>query len=188
MDGLLASHRVAQKLFEQHGAAIYRFALMMLRRAEDAEDVVQETFLKLLLHLDRPGDDANVRGWLFTVAAHAAKDRLRRRFRWVPWSLAPEPTTEPELLPDEDGRRRSARDALLGLPRRDRLLLSLRASGLSYHEIAAAAAVRPASVGRLLARALQRHRAAVQAAERAGGLPATARAAGSPRDVRKEWS
>jgi len=42
------------------------------------------------------------------------------------------------------------------LPERDRLLLLLRAQGLSYREIADAARIRPASVGRLLARAVDR--------------------------------
>jgi DNA-directed RNA polymerase specialized sigma24 family protein len=42
------------------------------------------------------------------------------------------------------------------LPPRDRLLLLLRAQGLSYRDIAAAAGIRPTSVGRLLARAVDR--------------------------------
>jgi DNA-directed RNA polymerase specialized sigma24 family protein len=52
------------------------------------------------------------------------------------------------------------------LPPRDRLLLALRAHGLSYREIATAAAIRPASVGRLLARALDRWTRTVSGAPR----------------------
>jgi DNA-directed RNA polymerase specialized sigma24 family protein len=62
----------------------------------------------------------------------------------------------PPSLHDEDGRIRSARAALVRLPDRDRLLLALRAQGLSYRDIASAAAIQPASVGRLLARAVDR--------------------------------
>jgi DNA-directed RNA polymerase specialized sigma24 family protein len=51
---------------------------------------------------------------------------------------------------------RAARDALRHLSDRDRLLLALRAQDLSYREIAVAARIRPSSVGRLLARALDR--------------------------------
>jgi DNA-directed RNA polymerase specialized sigma24 family protein len=43
---------------------------------------------------------------------------------------------------------------------RDRLLLALRAQGLSYREIASAAKLKPESVGRLLARAVDRWSAA----------------------------
>ena len=147
-------------LFDAHGAAVYRFAAVLLQHHQDAEDVVQETFLKLLRHLDSGGDTSNIRGWLFTVAAHAARDRQRRRGRWVPWLPMHDRHVPPAALPDEDGRLKQARDALRQLPERDRLLLLLRAQGLSYRDIAAASGIRPTSVGRLLARAVDRWAAA----------------------------
>ena len=150
-------------MFEAHGAAVYRFALVLLRHREDAEDVLQETYLKLLAHLQTGGSDANLRGWLFTVAAHACRDRMRRRSRWLPWSAHHDVAVGPAPLPDEDGRLRALRGAMSQLSRRDRLLVALRAQGLTYAEIAAASGIRPASVGRLLARALQRWERAVAA-------------------------
>jgi RNA polymerase sigma-70 factor (ECF subfamily) len=144
------------ELFREHGTPIYRFALVLCRQRDEAEDVAQETFLKLLQHLERGGDTTNLRGWLFTVAAHACRDRQRRRLRWLPWSATSEPSVDPPVLRDEDGRIEAARDGLSRLPRRDRLLLTLRAQGLSYRDIAAATDIRPASVGRLLARAIDR--------------------------------
>jgi RNA polymerase sigma factor (sigma-70 family) len=146
----------ARELFQAHGAVVYRFLAVLLRHHQDAEDCVQETFLKLLRHLDAGGETSNVRGWLFTVAAHAARDRQRRQSRWIPFLPAHAAQVPPAQLPDEDGRLKSARDALRQLTARDRLLLALRAQGLSYRDIAAAARIRPASVGRLLARAVDR--------------------------------
>jgi RNA polymerase sigma-70 factor (ECF subfamily) len=148
--------QAAQTLFDEHGPAVYRFATVLLRHHQDAEDVVQETFLKLLSHLRGGGETSNVRGWLFTVAAHAARDRQRRRMRWVPWSPRHDTRAAPPEAPDEDDRLRAARAALQCLPERDRLLLALRAQGLSYRDIAAAAGVKSSSVGRLLARAVGR--------------------------------
>lgn len=147
-------------MFEAHGTAVYRFAAVLVRHHQDAEDVVQETFLKLLRHLEARGDTTNVRGWLFTVAAHAARDRQRGRRRWIAWRPTHDAGVPPPVLPDEDGRLKRAREALRRLPRRDRLLLVLRAQGLSYRDIAAAARLEPASVGRLLARAVDRWEAA----------------------------
>jgi RNA polymerase sigma-70 factor (ECF subfamily) len=146
----------AKALFEAHGAAIYRFAAVLLRHPQDAEDCVQETFLKLLRHLEAGGDASNIRGWLFTVAAHAARDRQRRRLRWIPWLPAHDRQVAPASLPDEDGRIARARAALAALAPRDRLLLAVRAQGLSYRDIASAAAIKPSSVGQLLARAVER--------------------------------
>ena len=148
-------------LFDEHGAAVYRFAAVLLRHHQDAEDVVQETFLKLLRHLTAGGDTTNPRGWLFTVAAHAARDRQRHAIRWIPWASVREPSAPAPRLVDEDGRLEAARATMRQLPPRDRLLLGLRAQGLSYREVAAAARIKPSSVGRLLARAIDRwHRAA----------------------------
>ena len=146
----------AQELFRLHGAAVYRFAVSLLRHHQDAEDVVQETFLKLLRHLAAGGSMETIQGWLFTVAANALRDRQRRRSRWVPWGPDHERTVEAPRLPDEEGRVTILRDALQQLSARDRLLLALRAQGLSYRDIAAAAGIRGSSVGRLLARAVDR--------------------------------
>ncbi|HYT67702.1 MAG TPA: RNA polymerase sigma factor [Vicinamibacterales bacterium] len=157
---MAGSTEAARQLFQAHGGAVYRFAAVLVRQHQDAEDVVQETFLKLLRHLEGGGDTSNIRGWLFTVAAHAARDRQRARMRWVPWLPAHEPRVQPPVLPDEDGRLKSARESLRRLPDRDRLLLLLRAQGLSYREMAVAAGVKPTSVGQLLARAVDRWAAA----------------------------
>jgi RNA polymerase sigma-70 factor (ECF subfamily) len=142
------------QLFQEHGASLYRFCQVTLGRADEGEDVVQETFLKLLQHLEKGGDRSNLRAWLFTVAANACRDRLRWRVRWLPWRAE----LDARVVEDVDDRLdlRAARMALHSLAPRDRVLLLLRAQGLSYRQIAAAAGIREASVGRLLARALDR--------------------------------
>jgi DNA-directed RNA polymerase specialized sigma24 family protein len=80
----------------------------------------------------------------------------------MPWLPSHEAAVDPAPLRDEDGRLRRARMLLRQLPARDRLLLALRAQGLPYREIAAAASIQPASVGRLLARAAARWADAVR--------------------------
>jgi RNA polymerase sigma-70 factor, ECF subfamily len=160
----------ARALFEEHGAAVYRFASVLLRHRQDAEDVVQETFLKLLRHLNGGGTMSNVRGWLFTVAAHAARDRQRGAMRWIPWAAVHERSIPaPQLVDEHDDRFETARATMMRLAPRDRLLLGLRAQGLPYREIAAAAGIRPASVGRLLARAIDRWQRAANSRSLASG-------------------
>jgi len=151
-------------LFHQHGAALYRFCRVTLGRADEADDVVQEAFLKLLQHLEKHGDRSNLRAWLFTVAANACRDRLRWRVRWLPWRV--ELDTRVVDAVDDRPDLRPARAALRALAPRDRLLLTLRAQGLSYREIASAAGIREASVGRLLARALERWKRGVESRKR----------------------
>lgn len=142
------------RLFSEHGSPLYRFCRFTLGGSDEAEDIVQDTFLKLLQHLQAGGDRSNLRSWLFTVAANACRDRVRWRARWLSWRAeldhrAVESNDEP---PD----RRLLRAAVRALSPRDRLLLSLRAQGLSYREIGVAAGIQERSVGRLLARAVDR--------------------------------
>jgi len=148
----------AAALFDRYGPPLYRFARVMLRHAEDAEDVVQTAFVRLMEHLARGGDASNLRAWLFAVTANLARDRLRGRWRWLPWEASSglDIATDPDL----DSRDQEAQFLAVAarLPSRDRLLLTLRANGLSYREIAEVAGVRATSVGQLLARALARWR------------------------------
>lgn len=145
----------ASSLFDLHASGLYRLALAMLREPDAAQDVVQDVFLRLLAHLDGGGTLANARGWLYTVAAHACRDRQRRLWRWLPW-IAERDTRQAPESPDLTDGTHAVLDAIRALAPRDRLLIALRAQGLSYQEIAEAAGIRTASVGRLLARALDR--------------------------------
>jgi RNA polymerase sigma-70 factor, ECF subfamily len=149
----------AMGLFAEHGAALYRFCLFTLRHQQDAEDVVQDSFLKLLQHLAHGAARSSVRSWLFTVAANGCRDRYRRRLRWLPWSDALDrraASADAELACEQDEQRAALQQAARTLRPRDRLLLMLRVQGMSYREMGVAAGIPEASVGRLLARALAR--------------------------------
>jgi RNA polymerase sigma-70 factor (ECF subfamily) len=152
------------RLFGEYGSSLYRFCRAALGSGDDAEDIVQDTFLKLLQHLRADGNRANLRAWLFTVAANECRDRTRWRLRWLPWreDRDDRPDTKIAEPPDQPPDLRRARAAMRALAPRDRLLLSLRAQGLSYREISAAAEIREQSVGRLLARAVDRWKRGVE--------------------------
>ena len=150
------------RLFHEHGTSLFRFCRSVLKDSGDAEDVVQDTFLKLLHHLQHDGDQRNLKSWLFTVAANACRDRTRWRVRWLPWTAERDDRTvdpiDAEALEPAATDVCRARTAFRQLAPRDRLLLSLRAQGLSYKDISKASGIREQSVGRLLARALDRWR------------------------------
>jgi RNA polymerase sigma-70 factor, ECF subfamily len=149
----------AMCVFAEHGPALYRFCLFTLRQRQDAEDVVQDTFIKLLQHLERGADRATLRSWLFTVAANGCRDRYRLRVRWLPWNVELDRRSTPaeaEIACEQDEQREALQRSARALRPRDRLLLMLRVQGLSYREIAVASGVPEISVGRLLARALAR--------------------------------
>src|SRR6476646_3619787 len=64
-------------LYERYRTDVWNFALLTLRHREDAEDSVQETFLKAYraLHQYRRGE--SIRPWLLTICRNVCLDRLR---------------------------------------------------------------------------------------------------------------
>lgn len=66
-------------LVERHGRAVYRLALRMTGNPSDAEDVVQETFLKAYKQLSRFESRANFGTWLHRIAVNCSIDMIRAR-------------------------------------------------------------------------------------------------------------
>ena len=66
-------------LVEQHGRAIFRLAYRITGNEEDAEDIVQETFLKAYRQIDRYEARASFSTWLYSIASNCALDLLRKR-------------------------------------------------------------------------------------------------------------
>lgn len=69
--------RVAQ-LVEEYSITLYRVAYSVTRNAADAEDVVQETFLRVLRHRDKLEEVRDYRVWLVRIAWNLVLDRKRR--------------------------------------------------------------------------------------------------------------
>jgi RNA polymerase sigma-70 factor (ECF subfamily) len=66
-------------LFEAYADRIYRLALSLLRDPSAAEDIVQETFVSAITHLDRFEGRSSLGTWLYRVGYNASLDWLRRR-------------------------------------------------------------------------------------------------------------
>lgn len=69
------------RVFAQHHRSLYGFLVRMTGRAEVAEELLQETFVRYARHRDRLPADANLRAWLFTVARNLY--RSHRRWAWL---------------------------------------------------------------------------------------------------------
>ena len=61
--------------------SLYRTALRLTRHAADAEDLVQDTYLKAFRASDRFEPGTNLKAWLFTILHNTARNRLRDRAR-----------------------------------------------------------------------------------------------------------
>lgn len=89
-------------LINQYDRHIYRLALNITGNQEDAEDVLQETFLKAYSNLDRFQGDSRFYTWLVRIAVNEALMKLRKR-RGASWVSLDEPveTNDRGLMPRE---------------------------------------------------------------------------------------
>jgi RNA polymerase sigma-70 factor (ECF subfamily) len=140
-------------------------ALRLLGTSHDADDVVQESFLRALRGLDRLREPGAFAGWLGTIVTHAALVALRRRR--VLEALGLRGPTEPDLdrfvsplaTPDAVLELRALYRALASLPADERIPLVLqRIEGMDLESIAATTGVSLATVKRRLVKAEARLR------------------------------
>ena len=72
------AHAKVTALVEEFSTTLYRVAYSVTRNAADAEDVVQETFLRVLRHADKLGEVRDYRVWLVRITWNLVLDRKRR--------------------------------------------------------------------------------------------------------------
>jgi RNA polymerase sigma-70 factor, ECF subfamily len=132
-------------LFQQLRDPIFGFLLRVTEDPGEAEDLTQETFLRLFRHLRdrRPLDSP--KAWLFAVAHNLALDKLRSDKRTTDldqsmWREIEESRsgmgTDPEKLLIENERLDRLHAAVVNLTDLQRQCLHWRAEGMRYREIA----------------------------------------------------
>ncbi len=76
-----------EKLVERYGKSLYSVSFQILKNSQDAEDAVQETFLKAFRAIDRFRGDSSLYTWLYRIAQNQSLMKLRKRNRAVTVSL-----------------------------------------------------------------------------------------------------
>jgi RNA polymerase sigma-70 factor (ECF subfamily) len=123
----------------RYQAPMYRAARRFLGRGEDAQDVAQEAFLRLLGAAPRYKPTASLKTFLYRIVSNLCMDRKRRR-KHEPLEGFPE-LTDAALSPMDQmirsERERAVHEALYELPDRQRMAVVLRHfEGMSYGEMA----------------------------------------------------
>jgi RNA polymerase sigma-70 factor, ECF subfamily len=148
--------------FDELRGPVCRYLMCQGASQADAEDAVQEAFLKFHRHLDIRGDRTNLAGWVFQVARNHLRDdrKSARHRRTVPLEDAITHQADSRKGPEYGAlsreRAERLRSAIEKLPEQQRECMLLRASGLRYREIAEIMGINAASVGSLVHRAVER--------------------------------
>jgi RNA polymerase sigma-70 factor (ECF subfamily) len=136
--------RAFERIYRRHVQEVYRYALVVLRRPEDAEDVTQITFLNAYRAFQRGERPRSSRNWLIALAHELCHQRARRE------APLDEVAAPGDALPSNDDVRR----ALGHLAFDERAALIMReVEGRSYAEIAEILDVSVGAVETLIFRA-----------------------------------
>lgn len=108
-----------ENIVRTYGNTLYRLCFVMLGNESDAEDAVQESFIKYLQKAPSFENTEHEKAWLITVATNQCKDILRFRKRHPQTDL--ENLRETPLLSSDSG----ILEALMTLPEKFRFVLTL---------------------------------------------------------------
>ena len=144
-------------IYEATYPDLVRFLYRLVWDEARAQDLAQEAFVRALRH-----QPEQPRAWLYSVARNLARDearaagRKRRHLRLIRVEQEDRTVDDPEQEVELEERREMVRSALARLSERDREVLLLWDSGLSYEEIAAQTGLARGAVGTTLSRARRR--------------------------------
>jgi RNA polymerase sigma-70 factor (ECF subfamily) len=140
--GKIEKRLTAEELFETHKDRIYSIALRYSGDAAAAQDIAQETFLKLFANLGNFRGEAAFETWLFRMVVNSCFDYRRKTKRLAPlvasvldFVRAPGASALEEVMRAE--RAGQVKSAVEILPPEQRMAVVLRyTEGLSYERIA----------------------------------------------------
>jgi RNA polymerase sigma-70 factor (ECF subfamily) len=159
----LADH--VERLYEEHYDPVYRFLILTGSSRADADEIVQEAFLRLLRFFAAGNTIDEPRHWLLRVCHNIRCDEARRESRRPPATeheLANQALHEADSKPDpeavalEHERFELVRLAMTRLNARQREFLLLRAEGMKLREIAEMYGVSVQSVAESCGRAMEK--------------------------------
>lgn len=155
-------------LMQRHNRRLYRVARAVIRDDAEAEDVVQESYLRAFSHLHEFRGEASVETWLTRIVLNEALGRLRRRRKTVDLSVLDaggegsrivlfpgvERSSDPEVDAARAQIRRVIERAVDDLPPAFRAVFVMRdVEGMSVEETASYLGIRPETVKTRLHRA-----------------------------------
>lgn len=161
------------ELYDQLQPALLAHLRGLGLTTEDAEDVMHESFLRLLRHLLEMRADENLRGWLYRVAYNLSMDLHRfNRHYLLPHSSEEsaaisdskdtvDPAPDPENVVLQQERFHRLQQGVMQLTVQQRTCVLLRAEGLRYREIASRLGISVQRVAKLLERSTSQLAAAL---------------------------
>ncbi len=156
-----------ETLFDRHRVLVYRFAYQMTSRRDDAEDIVQEAFVRAYQNLHRYRDEAKFTTWLLRIVTNLCTDQARMSTRRtaleqqeaagaLDWMTSGE-VADPVQNLEAERRKLALKKALNALPPHHKAVIVLR--DIEEREYPDMAAILGCTVGGAKLRVLRARRA-----------------------------
>jgi RNA polymerase sigma-70 factor, ECF subfamily len=163
---VVSLHDCVEQLFRETRDDLYYYILSFGLASHEAQEIVQDVFLRFYVARKQGDSIENPRGWLFRVGHNLAVNAGRRGVTRRLFALDPghrdvarDKNPEEKLMQKQIAGK--VRAALATLSPQQRLCLQLRAEGLRYSEIAGEIGVGTSTVGEFLSRAIKKLRKAI---------------------------
>ncbi|MDH4217781.1 MAG: RNA polymerase sigma factor [Candidatus Aminicenantes bacterium] len=169
------SHRTFDDLYDQYRTAVYSFSYRLTQNRGEAEDLFQETWLRVAQNFPKVLDMQKVKAWLFTITANLHRDalrkkRIRRLFLFQKrWKFDQDLTSCRDIPEDGSSDRANESEqvdislaisrAMASLPDQQRLIFVLKeVEGFKQSEIGEILGMPVGTVKSMMYRAVQRLR------------------------------
>ena len=138
------------EIYDRYGSRIYGFCYTVVRNADDAAEVTQDTFVRAAENMGQLRDPSKLKSWLFAIARHESLRRIGQRNRTTPDEDAelmadlrnPDPGTAGQDVLESAELSTLVWEAAEGLDERDRVVLDLTLrQGMNGEELAEALGV-----------------------------------------------
>ena len=162
-------------LTERHGRALFRLAFRMTGNEQDAEDVVQESFLRAYRQLGKFDERASFGTWLYRIVANCSLDLVRSKKRRSehlaqtdpemddPMASLPSSDPTPERMALSGEVRERVAEAMNGLSATERTAFVLRHfEGMCIEEVSRVLECQPGAAKHSVFRAVQKLRRALE--------------------------
>ncbi len=152
-------------LYEEYEPRLFRYLRSLHLRAEEAEELIQETFTLLTAALLKRTDIENIQGWIVRVAHHLAVDVIKRREREAShirqisdfeFDSVQDRSSSPEQNTLEREQSRQIEMALERMTPLQRQCFYMRAEGFLNKDIALALGITPQRVGAVIKKVVVR--------------------------------
>lgn len=129
----------AKALYQKYAPAMYNLCLRMLQHPQEAEDLLQESFLQVFAHLDSFRGEATMGAWIKRIVVNTCLNHLKKRRIPLVYEEPGDVAEEPPSWNEEEfcGTVELVRKAISRLPEGYRVVLTLHVfEGYTHREIA----------------------------------------------------